>query len=202
MSQGQTVNFDSIPDSLLLEPMMYQFEVEDLQDTHSKAGNRMFKATFRVADGTYTGTPLFEYFTIGNEGDPEAKNQETWDAAPGARRLKRLFKATMIPMVGTIETMVEATKSQHFIGAVEQKVDTSEGQYKGTKKNVISAFYPLSRGTGAAQPAGPAPARPAGVPKAAGKAAAAPTITCPYCNEAMTRAEYSGHVKSKHPDEA
>lgn len=194
---GQTVDFNEVPDSQLLEPNMYQMEVDDLVDTTSKAGNRMFKATLRVSEGTGEGTLIFDYFTVGSPDDPTAAQQATWNSSPGARRLKQLLKALMIPLAGEVSSMVEAAKGQKFVANVQQKVDAGGGdpKFAGTRKNVITAFYPLgSRATGAATPiAGGSPSP---------TVAKSLTLPCPYCGEAVAKNAYSTHVSSRHPDEA
>lgn len=193
---GQTVDFNEIPDSQLLEPNMYPMEVDDLINTVSKAGNRMYKATLRVSEGPGEGVLIFDYFTIGSTDDPTASQQATWNAAPGARRLKQLLKALMVPLAGDIDSMVESAKGQKFIAKVDQKVDSgSNPQYAGSRKNVISGFYPLgSRATAGTPIAKPVAGGSGTVPKTA-------TVACPYCEEPVSKADYSGHVRSKHPDE-
>lgn len=195
---GRTVNFDEIPDSTLLPQDMYQLDVEGLVETKSKAGNMMYKATFRVAEGPFEGTPIFDYFTIGNTNDPEAVKQETWNEAPGSKRLKRLLKAVMVPFTGDIDQMIEKAVGQRFIGAVEQRTDSNptDPKYAGVKKNSITAFHPIgTRPTSSAvagnKPASVAPAVPV-----------SPTVPCPYCGTTMARSAYSAHVKTMHPDEA
>lgn len=192
---------------------MYEFEIDALEKMTSGAGNLMYKGTFRVvAPDTYAGVALFEYFTIGNAEDPKGENPETVKNAPGIRNLKRLFKAVQIPLASEIDDMVAQAQGQHFIGAVEQKTETKEGKYKDTKRNEIRGYYPLgSRAIGGAS----APARQTAVATSApggqtakspavraGKPAAAATLNCPFCQEPMARADYSAHVKAKHPDEA
>jgi hypothetical protein len=140
---------------------------------------------------------VFDYFTVGNGEDPTAAQQSTWNNAPGARRFKQLLKAVMIPLTGDISAMVEATKGQKFIGKIDQKTDSgSNPQFAGSKKNVVSAFYPVgSRATGGA----PAPIA-GGSPTAS--APKTTTLSCPYCAESVPKNTYSAHVAARHPDEA
>lgn len=194
---GQTVDFNEVPDSQLLEPNMYQMEVDDLIDTTSKAGNRMFKATFRVSEGTGEGVLVFDYFTVGNSDDPTASNQATWNNAPGARRLKQLLKALMVPLTGDISQMVESAKGQQFVASVQQKADSgSDPKYAGSKKNVITSFYPLgSRATGQ-------PTKPIAGGSPSPTVAKTATLACPYCELPVPKNAYSAHVQTNHPDEA
>jgi len=187
---GVTINWDEVPDSTLLKPDMYELEVE-LEKQTSKAGNLMYKGTFRVAEGDFAGTPIFDYFTIGNADDRMGEKQETWNNAPGSKRLKRLFKALMITLSGDVDALIEKAQGQRCIGAVDQRVEGGEGQYANVKKNVITAFHPLgSRAVGTVK--APTPS----------VASTAPTMSCPWCSASIARAEYSKHVKSMHPDEA
>lgn len=198
---GRTVNFDEIPDSTLLPADNYTFEVEDLSEETSKKGYLMYKGTMRVVEpAEFAGTPLFEYFAIGNENDPTASEQKTWATSVGAKRLKRLFKATMITFTQDVDEMVESAKGQRFIGSVTQETDdgTRDPKFAGTKRNRLQNMYPI--GTTAIGKPATAPA--AAATKPATKAAPASTMSCPFCQESVTRAEYSEHVKAKHPDEA
>jgi hypothetical protein len=215
---ARSINWDEIPDSTLLPQDLYTFEVDDLTEETSKKGKLMYRAVFRVTDGNYTGTPLYDYFSIGSDEDPTASEPSTWTNSIGARRMKRLFKATQIPMTSDIDEMVENVKQQRFVASVAQEMDDGlrDPKYKGVKRNRIDGMFPLGtriaggNGPAVAPPApAPAPARAAAPPKpapAAGaraaKPAAIPTVTCPYCKAAIARNGYMQHVTEQHPDEA
>src|SRR5438445_5715742 len=112
------VNWDEIPDSTLLPEDLYMLEVDELTDTTSKAGQRMYRGVFTVADGgtpshvPYVGTPLYDYFVVGTEADPRGVNAETQKNSIGLRRMKRLFKATQIPFATSVAEMVELARGQ------------------------------------------------------------------------------------------
>jgi hypothetical protein len=204
---GRTVNWDEVPDSTLLPQELYEFEVEDLTEETSKAGHLMYRGVFRVTSDKFTGTPLFDYFTVGTAEDPTAADPLTWKNSFGVRRLKRLFKATQVPMSPDVDEMVEAVKQQRFVGAVSQEVDDGvrNAQYKGVKRNRIDAMYPVGAAKPTAVAATPAPVAPKAAPaaKTPARAAvkAAPTVPCPYCGEAVARNGYVQHVAEQHPNE-
>lgn len=216
---GRNVNWDEIPDSTLLPEDLYLCEVDDCTEEATRQGARlMYRTTIRVVEPpAFAGTPLYEYFVIGTPDDPSASEAETWKNSVGARRLKRLFKATMIPLSPDVDEMVETLKGQRFVAQVGQEVDDGvrDPKYKGVKRNRINGMYTVgTQRIGAGAPASEPEAKPA--PVAVGQAAkptaaagsrggktatVAQTITCPFCSVSMPRSEYAGHRKAEHPDE-
>jgi hypothetical protein len=210
---GRQVEWDSIPDSTLLPDDLYMIEVDSLTEETSKKGYLMYRGTLRVVEPVaFAGTPLYEYFSIGTADDPTGSEASTWKNSIGAKRLKRLFKSTLIPLTNDVDQMIEQVVGQRFVGAVGQEEDdgTRDPKYKGVKRNKINAMYPVgTHAPGAGAGAGGfggsrstnQAAKPAGSPAAA-SAKTASTISCPFCPTSMARSEYAGHVKDNHPDEA
>lgn len=212
------IDLNEVPDNALLPDNLYLLEVEDLEATESKAGKFMYKATYRVVEGDYTGVPLFDYFAIGTDDDKQAQAQATWNASPAARRLKRLFKSCMVP-IGSVPTMVETAKGQRFSARIGQEADRStDPKYAGTPKNKIIAMYSVGAApvSGASAPApvsarqtAPAPGGAAAqtdrrsATGQAGKVTAPATVACPFCGDPIERgAKYAAHVRALHPEEA
>lgn len=206
---GRTIDWDTIPDSSLLPSGLYTLEVDDLAETTTKVkddgtgGYLMYKATFRVAEpASFAGTQLFDYFVIGNEDDPAGDKSETWTSSIGGGRMKRLFKATLVPLTGDVDKNIEACKGQRFVASVSEETEQKEGPYKGTKRNRINRMYAIgtqpvdiSRSNGTSRPI-------AGASSGPSVATVASTVPCPYCGDSVTRTTYSAHVKSQHPEEA
>jgi hypothetical protein len=205
---GRNIDLNEVPDSTLLPDDLYLLEVEDITEETSKAGRFMYRTVYRVQEpATFAGVPLYDYFAIGNEDDPNANEQATWNNSLGARRLRRLAKATMVPLTKDIDELVATIKGQRFSARVGQRVDDGvrDPKYKGNVSNQVVAMYPVgaTNDTHVAPPAAASkaatPAPPA-APKAA-KAVSASTLSCPFCSETVARSAYNAHVKSNHPDE-
>lgn len=141
-------SWDDIPESSRVLPAgFYTFEVEVLEKTLTKKGALMYKATYEVADGPHKGMPQYEYFNIGNDDDPGAKDPITWRNAIGARGLRDLFRATGIPMLTDMGKMQDAVKGQRFMQQVSTSVepakrrDGSDNPYGGRERNDLGKKF-------------------------------------------------------------
>lgn len=210
---ARNIDWDSVPDSTLLPDNMYVFEIESITEGASKAGHLMYTGAFRVADGEFTGTPLYDRFAIGTNDDPTADDPQTWVKSIGARRMKRLFKAAMpdLPLAGNIDEMIRVATQQRFVAMVNIEEDdgVKDPKYKGVKRNRIAAMYPATNvvapvapvATKAAAPLRTVAPKPA-APKAAAQVSApkVPTVKCGYCQAMIPRDDYVNHIDQQHPD--
>ena len=228
MGRNIPVNLNDVPDSTLLPVGMYLMTVDTIEETTTNPdkgiARLMYKTVFKVVEPTqFAGVPLFEYFVIGNNDDPDAKDASTWMNSIGAKRLKRLAKSTMVPVTNDADGMIGAITGQRFVASIGQKIDDGvrDPKYAGTRRNTIESMYavgtqavgitgssdlaldeapaiPATLKTSAAEQTAVAPtAAPA---KPATKAAASPTVPCPYCGTTVTRADYMTHIRATHPE--
>lgn len=169
----QNVNWDQIPDQTTVPTGTYQFAIASIEKTQSRAGNLMFDGMFEIVapECPHVGMNVWEHYAIGNESDPDADQQQTWDASIGAKRLKAVLKASMTPLSGSLEECCMAAAGQQFVAAVVTSVQ-ADGDYAGRSQTKIANVYPLGHSelTGPQEAEKPA-AKPA--PKAAPKAAPA-----------------------------
>jgi hypothetical protein len=212
---GRNFDFTGVPDSNLLPAGMYEVEIESLEERQSKAGTLMYAGVYRVAEGPHTGTPIFDYFNIGNAEDPNADDPETFKNSIGARQLRRLIKAAGITL-GAFDETITALVGQHVMLSVDQQIDDGkrDPKYKGTIRNRIVGTYSLGEREPGASPAKPstlespraATTRPGTAtapapPKAAVRAPKVATVKCGYCKQDVPRAEYVNHVETQHAGE-
>lgn len=210
---GRQVDWTDVPDSNILPEGLYVCEIESIEEKQSRSGKLMYHGTFRVADGVMKGSPLFEYFVIGSDDDPNADQPQTWKAAIGSRRLKAVFRAAQVPDDRDIDNRIAVAVGQRLIAAVQQETDQkktnadgSPNSFFGNIRNKIGAFY--STAERAAGPTAPAAAPAASDPSAGNKSKplAKPVsedVECPYCpsgKNKVNRKEYMGHLKSEHPE--
>lgn len=200
------IRLNEVPDSLLLPDDFYTLAVDEIEATESKAGRYMIRVVFKVAEGSYEGATLFDYFAIGTTEDPQAKRQDTWNQSSAARRLKRLTVACLVPF-GPVSQIIEALKNQRFSGRVVQEADRgTDPKYAGQVRNRVAAMYAL--GTAPSRPiaggAVPAPVNaPSRVTHPPVAVSSASTVPCPFCGDSVARgADYATHVRERHPDEA
>lgn len=228
MGRTIPVNLNDIPDSTLLPTGMYLMSVDTIEETTTNPdkgiARLMYKATFKVVEPEqFAGVPLFEYFVIGNNDDPDARQAATWLNSVGAKRLKRLAKATLVPVTNDADAMVGAITGQRFVASIGQKIDDGQRdpKYAGFKRNTVEGMHavgtqtigitgssdaavdelpivPATVKTSAAVQTAPSSGGQAAKP--ASKAAASPTVPCPYCGTPVTRAEYMNHVRAAHPE--
>lgn len=161
---GRAVNFDSIPDTGLVPPGIYQVSIAELEETASKNGKLMYNARLEIIDpADFAGMGVFESFVIGSDTDPDASQDATWVASVGARRMKQMLKASQTPLDNDMDNVVSAALQQQLVVSITQEVDDGKGdpQYAGRVRNRISAFYQLGhKEVGLTDAPAPAAAKP------------------------------------------
>jgi hypothetical protein len=195
---GRTWDPESIPDTTHLPQNHYTLSIDALDEQTSKGGKLMYQGTFRVADGPEVGAPLYEYFVVGSDDDPQARDPQTWAKSIGARRMKRLFKAAGVANTPDLDAMIAAAIQQRFVCLVTEDVDDGarDPKYKGRLRNRLGNMYPLG-----SEPAsnGPAPAvAPRTMPPISGESGTGGGITCGYCQVTVPRAQYLAHLDAQH----
>ena len=187
------VNWSEVPDTTLLPEGMYRLEIESIDEavTATPPARLMYKAMYRVAEGAFKGSVLFDNFAIGTPEDPNAKEQATWNTSRAARRLRRLLRGAQVPIVEDVDEMVAVAVGQQFQAVVTVKKDDGkrDPRYAGLERNEIGGYYaPGERAEGPTAPA---------APKAS---ASATTVKCGQCGKELPRAEYLTHLNVEHPE--
>ena len=219
---GKQVHWDDIPDAKT-PPVAgnFLFTVDNLEavltDATRGVPRLMYKASVSIVNpAEYAGTTINDYFTVGTNDDPQANAPATWKNSIGAKRLKELFTATMIPVTPDVDVNVEACKGQKFIGTLIEEIDDGkrDPSYAGRKRVKMYRMYrpgsrpvtgaaPVARIAGASDATDTMPPTVAPPPpRPAARVEAPPTVPCPFCGEVMLRSAYGAHAKDKHPDEA
>ena len=190
----RTIDWDSIPDTLVVEEGIYEVSCEDIQETISREAQKlMYTVVMRVVEPkVQAGLPVYDRFVIGTDEDPMADNAETWKRA---LRLKKFVKASGVTLSSDIDATLAATKGKHFVIAVTKSVNDGkrDASRKGQPENRVTSYYGLGerepaigsivKGTQAATPTRPTTAVPM-----------EGTISCPICAQVVARAAYSAHA--------
>lgn len=94
-------------------------------------GAKRYAARLRVVEPKkYGGSVLMDYFTIGTEDDPKARDQATWNTSLGAKRLFRLLKrAGVAAKDGDDEEWMDAAQGQEVCAHVQRERDET-GQFR------------------------------------------------------------------------
>ena len=169
---GYEVNWDEVPDSNLVPDGTYSLTVEDIEETQSANGKLMYNASYRIGSPKeFKDMPIFENFVVGTDDDKMGASPATWTGSFAVRRMKQLSKAAQVPFDRSVDNLLLALRGAQFVASVV--VDTDDGkknpQYKGTKRNRITDYYPLGARmpgvaeapTGPGRPLIPPTARPA-----------------------------------------
>jgi len=83
------------------------------------------------------GTRLMDWFQVGTEDDPKAKQQETWNGSIGAKKLKRLLKrASVAAQDGDDEEWMDAAQGQEVCCHVTRQKDEN-----GNWRNRVNGEY-------------------------------------------------------------
>lgn len=183
---GRLFPWEEIPDSNIVPDGVYSCQGALLEETRSQAGKLMYKSQMTVQEPIdYKGITFFEYFVIGSDEDLEALQPITWKTSIGARRMKSLFKAAQLPQVQDIDQLVASFAGSIFLSLVTMQIE-KEGDYKGTPRNRLNAFYKVGeRSVGLEQGSkGPAAAAAGAVPAA--PVAPAPAVPTPVAPVAPT----------------
>lgn len=153
-------SWDDIPESRRNLPRdLYLCTVESLEEGRSREKNKlMYKATYTVAEGPFSGTALYEYHNIGSDDDPEAEDPLTWKNAIGTRTLRDLFRATAIPMLTDMDKMCATVRGQRFMQQVDASVeperrrDGTINPWAGRSRNDLGPKYRVGERAAATQP--------------------------------------------------
>jgi hypothetical protein len=119
-------SWDEIPEGRdALPGGNYLVEIESIDEKRTAEKNKIaYQATYRVAEGLFAGTMLWEWHNIGSDADPEADDPRTMKEAIGTKTLKQLFKAANVPLSTTdISVMAANARGARFVQAVGQKVE-------------------------------------------------------------------------------
>ena len=218
---NDTVNWDAVPDSVLLPEGMYRLSVEAIDEVESSNGKKMYKVTFRVVEGMYEGSPFYDNYVVGSDADPMAELQETRDKSIGIRTMKRLFKATQIPLSPRIGECIKTAIDQRFVAVIDlierpaRTLPDGRTFPKGEQNRITRMYpefpYPKDSAVLASTAPAPAPAAPTLPGVASPKrtlvaaqrgtsAAPAGTVTCPECSEKVARVGFLKHMGEKHPE--
>lgn len=119
-------SWDEIPDTREAPPGgNYLCEIEVIEEKRTAEKNKLaYQAMYRIVEGPFTGTVLYEWHNIGSDNDPEADDPRTLKEAIGTRTLKQLFKAANVPLSTTdIVAMAANARGARFIQSLGQKVE-------------------------------------------------------------------------------
>ncbi len=185
MNQDNYFAWDEIPDMNVLPGGTLHFNVDELTDDESSSGKRMFRARFSVVlPVEFAGMVHFENYVTGSDEAPKALLPGSF----GTRNMKAMMKAAQVPPNNDVALLCAGAANTQFLAKVSQ-VEEKEGDYKGTLRNRINAYFRIGerqveidvvKGTGAAAAAPVAVASPVVAPVVAALASApapAPTGT-------------------------
>lgn len=201
---GRQVNWDDVPDSTILPQNIYEAQIESVTEKQSKQGRLMYQVVYRIVGGAYDGTPLYDYFSIGTEDDPNGDDPETWKASFGVRRMKRMIRAAGVALSSDVDESLMAATGQHLMLTVDQETDdgSRDPKYKGAVRNRIAAVYPMGEREAPAAPAAKAASTPKAAPAATGGAKTAAKVAmapCGTCKQLIPRNELLKHMQTAHP---
>lgn len=139
MTQQQADFFpwDEIPDQDVLEAGDYLVRGASLEDGLAGTGKRMFVAQMSVEEPKEaSGMFLFENFVTGTEEAQTAIMPGTL----GTRRLKRMLGAAQIPASNNTAQLCKGFEGVIF-GVSVSKYEEKSGEYAGSIRNRIGAFW-------------------------------------------------------------
>jgi hypothetical protein len=121
----------------------YKLQIEEIErgvngENAQVPGAKRYMAVLRVTEPKkYAGTIVRDYFTIGTEDDPKARDQETWRTSAGAKKLVRLLKrAGIAARDGDDEEWQDAAQGQEVCAHVMRETDD-----RGTRNSVNGAYF-------------------------------------------------------------
>lgn len=171
---GRLFPWAEIPDSNIVPDGVYQCQGVLLEETLSSGGKLMYKAQMTVQEPIdYKGITFFEYFVIGSDGDLLAADPNTYKMSIGARRMKSLFKAAQLPQVQDIDQIAASFGGSVFLSLVTMTIEKG-GDYAGTPRNRLNAFYKIGERAVGLQDKAKSPAA-----AAAGAVPTAPIVPTP-----------------------
>lgn len=212
-----------IPESGVVYPDgLYEVAITEIAETTNNSGHLMYKGRFTVVEpATFAGSPYWENFNIGNEGDPKALDPETWKRSIGAQILARVMKASGHALSDDVDEDIAAVTGQHVLVSLVQEIDDGkrDPRYKGRVRNKAVRWYRrgeaevgLAAPAGAPRSTGPAPRAAAPAPTPAPKAAPAAAkpkappatkpslVSCPIddCAWEGERRDFQAHHMAEH----
>lgn len=126
----------------------YEMQIKKLTPGESAKKYYALKGQFVVTrahkdNKRFVGSVIFPQYTIGNEEDPDAEEDSTWQGSFGAKDLKRLGDALGVDLEDyeTDEDFCAAVKGMKVFISVIENTQT-EGDYKGKKQNRFVGYYP------------------------------------------------------------
>jgi len=157
-----TVNWEDVPDSVLLPHDIYDAVIKSTELKFSKGGDGKVQKLMAVVAFEVTAPERFEgwvrtnYYVLGTDDDPEAVEEATSKDSGGFRGLKRLAKCANTPLDPELEVTLEALP-----GAQVSLMVTQEKDNQGRMQNRITTVYPVGEQLPGSLSTGSAPAAPA-----------------------------------------
>jgi len=131
--------WEETPDQDVLEGGRYIMKGVKLEDGTASSGKRMFSAQMQVEQPeTYKGMMLFENFVTGTDENP----LDIVASSLGTRRMKKNLKAAQVPGSNSVAQMCKSYEGSLF-GVTVSKYEEKDGEYKGTLRNRIGAFWKI-----------------------------------------------------------
>ena len=159
------VPWNDIPDYSLLPHGLYQLIISELLPYNKEENNKLIvKGTFEVVEPeAFAGQTFREWFTCGNDDDPEAEDPDTWKKTPGARKLKRILSKAKAELMEDLDETCSAASGAEFCATVEVEVQQPASPEDSVRRNNrIREVYEVGQATPQIlDPALSKPAKPA-----------------------------------------
>lgn len=137
MNQENYFPWEETPDMNVLPGGTLHFNIDELLDDVSSSGKRMFRARFSVLAPTEcAGMTHFENYVTGSDEAPTAILPGSF----GTRNFKAMMKAAQIPPNNDVAMLCANAANAQFMAKVSQ-IEEKEGEYKGTLRNRINAYF-------------------------------------------------------------
>lgn len=146
---SRTIPVGAIPDTNVLPDGLFRLRVRKCEETTTKeAEGKSQKLMYRlqtevVEPASYKGMLYTDNLVVGSEADPDAQELVTWQTSIGGKNIKKIIKATGIPVGDEIDAdlFCQLVVKAEFIATIVQKVQTNEGKYKGSINNNVTAYW-------------------------------------------------------------